>query len=315
MRCYYHPDYYLPLPPGHPFPMAKFPQARALLNGGVTVEAPPPLTRSQLEAVHEAGYLDAVSFDRSEERKAFPGLSRTERTRLGLPAHPRLLQRSALEAAGTVAAARAALEDGLAANLAGGTHHAFPAQGQGYCVLNDIALAIAELRRGGEEAHILIVDTDAHQGNGNHAIFAGDVHVFTYSLHVGRNYPSRKVPGDLDVPVERYVDGEAYLERLTETLPPVFARTEPDLVFWISGADNHEDDRFGQMRLSDADMARRDRLVLGLCLDFASPTVVVYGGGYNRTPGHTAALHAQTIRLAAAFAGTQPWKGTGHAGS
>lgn len=303
MRCFYHPDYYLPLPPGHPFPMAKFPQARSLLNGSLRVAEPERLHRWQLEQVHEAAYLDAVSFDR-EVGTSGPGLTRPERTRLGLPANPRLLERSALEAAGTVAATRAALDEGMAANLAGGTHHAFPAQGQGYCVLNDVAIATAALRQDGADPHILIIDTDAHQGNGNHAIFADDPTVFTYSLHVGRNYPSRKVPGDLDVPLERYATGTVYLERLAETLPPVFAATEPDLVFWISGADNHEDDRFGQMRLTDEEMARRDRFVLGLCLDFACPTVVVYGGGYNRTPGHTAALHARTVEIAAAFART-----------
>lgn len=299
MRCFYDPGYFLPLPEGHPFPMEKFPQARELLGDCVEVLSPPIVSFAEVCRAHEPAYLRRVSADASEGGP--PGLSRYARNRLGLPAHPRLLERSVLETSGTVAASRAALEDGRAANLAGGTHHAFPDRGLGYCVLNDVAVAVEVLRA--EKVlppHILIVDTDAHQGNGNHAFFAKDPSVFTYSIHVGRNYPAEKVPGDCDVPLERYVGGAAYLRALEETLPPVFAQTEPDLVFWISGADNHTDDRFGQMALTEADMAARDRFVLDLCQTYAAPCVVLYGGGYNRTLGKTAALHAQTIRLAAA---------------
>jgi acetoin utilization deacetylase AcuC-like enzyme len=301
MRCFYHEDYFLPLPAGHPFPMEKFPQAHALLRDCVQVEAPLPLSRSELERVHEPSYLDAVNFDLGSGGQ--PGLSRYDRNRLGLPAHPRLLARSTLETAGTVAATWAALEDGIAANLAGGTHHAFPDRGLGFCVLNDIAVAIEALRTGGHPLDsILIVDTDAHQGNANHAYFESDPGVFTYSIHVGKNYPAKKEAGDCDVPLDRYVSGRDYLVALERTLPTVFAQTEPDLVFWISGADCHADDRFGQMGLSQADMGTRDRLVVDLCRHASAPTVVVYGGGYNRTPGVTAALHAQSIRIAADLA-------------
>ncbi|MCC5840486.1 MAG: histone deacetylase [Opitutales bacterium] len=300
MRCYYDEGYFLPLPEGHPFPMEKFPGARRLLGGSVEVLSPPVLPFAEVARAHDPAYLRAVSADTSAN--GAPGLSRYARNRLGLPAHPRLLERSILETSGTVAATRAALADGRAANLAGGTHHAFPDRGLGYCVLNDVAVAVEVLRA--EQilpAHILIVDTDAHQGNGNHAYFAGDPAVFTYSIHVGRNYPAEKVPGDHDVPLERYVSGAAYLRALEDSLPPVFAHTEPDLVFWISGADNHTDDRFGQMALTDADMAARDRFVLSLCEAYAAPCAILYGGGYNRIPGKTAYLHAQTIRLAAGF--------------
>lgn len=298
MLCFYHQDYFLPLPPGHAFPMEKFPQAYDLLKGSVEIAAPPALPRTIIERAHEPGYLDAVNGDR--EAGQAPGLSRPDRHRLGLPADPRLLDRSILEAAGTVGAVRAALKHGVAANLAGGTHHAFPDRGTGFCVLNDVAVAIEALRAGGDMVdQVLIVDTDAHQGNANHAWFSDDPTVFTYSIHVGRNYPSRKEPGDLDVPLERFVNGIDYLEALEATLPGVFAATEPDLVIWISGADNHLNDRFGQMALNTRQMARRDRTVLDLCHDFRTATVVVYGGGYNRTPGKTAALHAQTILAAA----------------
>ena len=299
MRCFYDPEYYLPLPTGHPFPMEKFADAHALVKDAVEVCPIPRVDRTVIERAHSAAYLDAVS--RDDERGAPHGLMRYDRNRLGLPAHPRLLERSMLETAGTVAATLAALEDGIAANLAGGTHHAFPGRGLGFCVLNDVAVAIEHLRALGRQPdQILIVDTDAHQGNANHAYFRDDRSVFTYSIHVGKNYPAAKEPGDCDVPLPRWVEGEVYLDRLAETLPPVFARTEPDLIFWISGADCHAEDRFGQMRLSTGTLAERDRQVLRLCREYAAPTVVVYGGGYHRTPGMTGWLHAQTVLRAAA---------------
>lgn len=297
MRCFYDPDYYLPLPAGHPFPMEKFPDAHALVKDAVEVCPVPRLERTVIERAHEAGYLDAVG--RDDARGQPHGLLRYDRNRLGLPAAPSLLPRSMLETAGTVAATLAALEDGMAANLAGGTHHAFPGRGLGFCVLNDVAVAVEHLQAlGGKPDQILIVDTDAHQGNANHAYFRDDAGVYTYSIHVGKNYPAAKEAGDADVPLPRWVGGASYLSALERTLPAAFAQTEPDLVFWISGADCHEDDRFGQMCLRDGEMAARDRFVLKLCHEYAAATVVVYGGGYNRAPGVTGWLHAQTILAA-----------------
>ena len=299
LRCFYHENYFLPLPPGHPFPMEKFPEARAALGDSVHAAEPLSLCRQDLERAHTAAYLDAVNFDTDERPPNHPALSRYDRNRLGLPAHPNLLYRSSLETAGTVSATLAALSHGIAANLAGGTHHAFPDRGLGFCVLNDIAVAIEYLRTRGYELNILILDTDAHQGNANHAYFSDDQLVFTFSIHVGKNYPSRKEAGDFDLPVDRYITDEPYLKILDAALETAFAQIEPDLVFWISGADCHRDDRFGQMALSTEGMATRDTLVLRHCLEYAAPTVVVYGGGYNRTPGMTATLHAQTVRIAA----------------
>lgn len=301
MRCFYHPDYFLPLPAGHPFPMEKFPEAHALVRDYVEVSAPIPITRIDLERAHKPAYLDAVNFTRNNEAER--GLSPYARNRLGLPASPDLLKRSSLETAGTISATLAALEDGIAANLAGGTHHAFPDKGLGFCVLNDIAVTVEYLKAKKRLPNqILIVDTDAHQGNANHAYFAEVPAVFTYSIHVGKNYPAKKEAGDLDVPLERYISGARYLQALKQSLESVFARVEPDLVFWISGADTHIDDRFGQMRLSSEDMATRDEIVLALCHQYLASTVVVYGGGYNRTPGMTGWLHAQTILRASNYA-------------
>ena len=303
MRCFYHPDYFIPLPDGHPFPMEKFPSAHELVKDEVQVLEPMVLTRSDIERAHDKAYLDAVSQD---DARGHPhGLTRYDRNRLGLPAQGQLLKRSMLETAGTVSATLAALEHGFAANLAGGTHHAFPDCGLGFCILNDIAITVEYLRAHSRAPeNILIVDTDAHQGNANHAYFRCDDAVFTYSIHVGKNYPAAKEPGDCDVPLPRWVCGKDYLTALHRTLPSIFARLEPDLVFWSTGADVHKNDRFGQMKLSDEDLAARDHFILDLCRSYATPTVTVYGGGYQPQPGQTGRIHAQTVRR---LAERQPW--------
>ena len=293
LRCFYHPDFFLPLPPGHLFPMEKFPQARDLLiaEGApveITVTAPAP-TR-QLLRVHTSEYL---------RKLAHGTLDRTEVHKLGLPWHPRLLHRSALETAATVAACYHALSQGMAANLAGGTHHAFPDRGLGYCVLNDVAVAIRDLHAKDASLRIFVADTDAHQGNGTHAIFRDDRRVFTYSIHGERNYPSAKEAGNRDIGLPRDVAGDQYLASLTDTLPLALDYFPADLVIWISGADVHEHDRFGQMKLTTGHLAERDRLVIDWCLTRRLPLVVLYGGGYHRVPGMTARLHANTITLAA----------------
>ncbi|MFM8682931.1 MAG: histone deacetylase [Chthoniobacterales bacterium] len=295
LRCFYHPDYFLPLPPGHPFPMEKFPQAHDLLissTAPVDISLVAPASPGQLRRVHESAYLEKLSRGT---------LGNMEVYKLGLPWQPKLLYRSSLETAATVAASRHALEHGMAANLAGGTHHAFPDRGLGYCVLNDVAVAIRDLHETNPELKFFVADTDAHQGNGTHAIFRDDERVFTYSIHGERNYPSAKEPGDLDVGLPREVSGADYLAALAETLPSALDNFPCDLVIWISGADVHEQDRFGQMRLSTEQMIERDRMVLTRCRERDLPVAVLYGGGYHRRPGMTARLHANTIETAAAI--------------
>jgi acetoin utilization deacetylase AcuC-like enzyme len=176
--------------------------------------------------------------------------------------------------------------------------HAFPDRGLGYCVLNDVAIAIRDLHAVDAEQRVFVIDTDAHQGDGTNEIFAGDNRVFTYSIHVGRNYPTQKRPGSLDAELPRNVSGAEYLEQLDATLPMAFERFAPDLAFWISGSDPHKNDRFGRMQLSDHDIAARDRAVLDLIARTRVPAVVLYGGGYNRDRIHTARLHANTIKIA-----------------
>lgn len=289
MKCFYHPDYYLPLPEGHPFPMEKFPEAAAIVEkecAGAEIIHVAPASRAQLQRVHTAEYLEKIRTG---------GLTRYDRNRLGLPHSPRLLERSAMETNGTIHAMHAAREDGLACNLAGGTHHAFADRGLGFCVLNDVAVALAELRLSEPGLPVMVIDTDAHQGNGTHALLRKDKNAYTYSIHVGKNYPAAKEPGDCDVPLPRYVEGDAYLDALTSTLPEHFHRAEPELVFWIAGADLHAEDRFGQMKLTEEHLAMRDAFILDLVTRWEIPTAVLYGGGYHRG-SRTGRLHADTVK-------------------
>lgn len=268
--------------------MYKFPEAAAILEEeGIPWVKTPDFPRQLLERVHDPAYLERIETGT---------LSRYETNRIGLPQHPRLFRRSCFGAWGTVAAGVAALEEGVAANLAGGTHHAFPGKGHGFCLLNDVVLAIEWLRERRPELYVLVVDTDAHQGNGTHHFYQSDPCVFTYSIHVERNFPARKVPGDLDVGLPRFAGGEEYLDRLEQTLEPAFLQFEPDLVFWVAGADVHENDRFGQLRLTLEEMQARDAMVLECVLRWRVPLAVVYGGGYNRDRHLTGRLHANSVR-------------------
>ena len=292
MRCFYSPSYFLPLPDGHPFPMTKFParardaagESDAIVQGDV-VEVE-PADREHLARVHTSEYLD---------RLARGDLTAKEATILGLPPSPELFVRSAREVEGTRRAMRAALDEGAAANLAGGTHHAFADHGEGFCALNDVAVGVRDLHAEYSDLKIMVVDTDAHQGNGTHALLGGDPRVFTYSIHVAANYPSRKVPGSLDVGLERFVSGAAYLEALRGSLPGAVESFRPDLAVWLSGADPHQNDRFGQMQLTLRDMKERDAFVLSLFLPRRTPLAVLYGGGYNRELANTARLHRNSI--------------------
>jgi acetoin utilization deacetylase AcuC-like enzyme len=297
LRCFHHPLYHYPLPEEHPFPMDKFSRSRALLESEVPAAmflAPEPAPWEMLTLVHDSTYLTAVRDG---------GLSIYDRNRLGLPADAALFDRCRRETHGTVLAMRAALEFGVAANLGGGTHHAFAARGLGFCVLNDVAVACAVLRAERPGLRALVLDTDAHQGNGTHALLRGQADRFSVSLHVGRNYPTEKEAGDLDVALPRGVAGPEYLAALEAALAETARRFVPDVVFWNAGADLHVDDRFGQMALTDADFAARDTMILGWTRARRVPLVALYGGGYNRDRAHTARLHVDTVRRVASAYG------------
>jgi len=294
MRCFYSEDLELELPSGHPFPMAKFRISKEmLLDGGILRPEEIVEVRAtdlhQLRRVHEPDYIRRIETGR---------LGRKEEILLGLPATPRLYTRSATEVEATRLACHAALAEGVGVCLAGGTHHAFREHGEGYCVFNDVAVAIRDLQDKQPNIRIMVVDTDAHQGNGTAALLAGDPRVFTYSIHVGRNYPTKKTTSSLDIETVRYVEGEMYLHQLFTSLAGALDAFAPDLVIWISGADNHRNDRFGQMHLSLKDIQRRDEVLLGAFIRNRIPLAVLYGGGYNRQPEFTAKLHRNTIATA-----------------
>lgn len=276
--------------------MEKFPQSADQLVAQGTLDDeclsdPGLIGDADLYRVHTPTYVAGIDSGHFNDLTA---------RKLGLPPSRHLALRSRCAVAGTLAAARSALEEGLACNLAGGTHHAFPDSGQGFCVYNDVAVAIRALRRDEPYLHAMVIDLDAHQGNGTHFIFRDDPLTFTYSVHVGKNYPSAKEAGDLDVPLSRWASPEEYFDRLTTTLPPALERFEPDVVFYIAGVDVHEADRFGQMRLATSDLRHRDAYTIALCRDWNIPIVILYGGGYHPMPGMTAALHCQTVEVAVA---------------
>ncbi|MDB4886137.1 MAG: deacetylase [Gemmatimonadetes bacterium] len=290
--------YVFPLPPGHRFPVAKYAMLRERVIGDGLVPAdhvldPQRASVDDLLRVHTAEYVARFTEGRLDE---------AEIRRLGLPWSPALVERSLRAVGGTLAASDRALVDGVAMNLAGGTHHAFADRGEGFCVFNDIAIAIRRLQASGRIRRAAIVDLDVHQGNGTHAIFAGDGDVYTFSMHGGRNYPFHKVPGRLDVELDDGTGDDAYLARLAESLPAVLAESSPDLVFYIAGADPHEGDALGRLRLTFDGLARRDAYVLERCREVGIPVVITVGGGYGRDIEDTVSVHLNTVRIAASFA-------------
>ncbi|MEF8797358.1 MAG: histone deacetylase, partial [Salinivenus sp.] len=295
MRVSYSDGYYVPLPDGHPFPMAKFPALRRrLLDEGLIAEgdvvSPRQADWAALRRVHTSGYL---------ARLARGTLSDHAERRMGLPWSKRLVYRSRLAVQGTINAAFMALTDGVAANLAGGTHHAFPDRGEGFCVLNDVAVAIRVLQNACWARRILIVDLDVHQGNANAAVFAEDDSVFTFSMHGAKNYPFEKPPSSLDVPVDDGTGDEAYLNTLKRHLPNTLDAVQPDLVFYLGGIDVTTDDRFGRTALSREGLHARDGYVLEQIRARNLPVALLLSGGYAETPEATADLHAVMYREAA----------------
>lgn len=291
--------YVIPLPEGHRFPMAKYAllRERVLAEGvvpGERVHDPARACRDDLRMVHTAAYLDRFTSGTMET---------VEVRRIGFPWSPALVERSLRSVGGTIEAAEAALEHGVAMNLAGGTHHAFPGHGEGFCVFNDVAVALRRLLRAGRIRRAAVVDLDVHQGNGTHAIFAEDASVFTFSMHGGRNYPFNKVAGDLDIELADGTGDDAYLALLADALPAVLARSSPDLVMYLAGADPHEGDRLGRLKLTFDGLARRDHLVLETCREVGIPVAITIAGGYGASIHDTVRVHVNTVRAAARFSG------------
>jgi acetoin utilization deacetylase AcuC-like enzyme len=297
MKCSYHPGYQVALPAGHPFPISKYAllKDRLLAEGVLTADdlvEPVPIDRASLELVHTRDYLDKLESS---------GLSATEQRRLGLPWSEALWQRSLLACGGTLWAARKARHSGLAANLAGGTHHAFADHAEGFCVLNDVAVAIMKLRTEGSIERALIVDLDVHQGNGTASIFEEVEDVFTFSMHGERNYPTQKMRSDMDVGLTDGIGDADYLRVLGERLTVVFDRARPDVAFYLAGVDVAAGDRYGKLALSEEGIRLRDRYVIESVRDRGIPLVIVLGGGYAATRERTAELHALVFREAVAY--------------
>jgi len=297
MRCVYHPDYYVPLPPSHPFPMAKYPllfqrlRAAGCLEQGRVIE-PGEASLDDLRRVHAEDYLRQLA-DGTLDAAAV--------RRIGVPWSPALWRRSRLAAQGTLLAARAALDDGLAANLAGGTHHAFPGHGEGFCVLNDVAISIRRLQHDRLARRALVVDLDVHQGNGTAAIFADDPDVYTFSMHGERNYPTRKMRSTRDVGLADGTGDEDYLALLRRHLDDILAGFVPDIVFYLAGVDPVRGDRYGRLALTDEGLRQRERCVLEACVSRGLPMAITIAGGYAPTPERTAELHSivfeEAVRL------------------
>jgi acetoin utilization deacetylase AcuC-like enzyme len=289
--------YVVPLPPGHRFPIQKYGRLRerVLAEGLVLPEhlhEPARATNDAVLLVHTADYI---------ERLTSGTLTEKELRRLGFPWSEALVERSFRAVGGTCEAASAALELGVALNLAGGTHHAFPAHGEGFCVFNDVAIAVRRLLATNRIARAAIVDLDVHQGNGTHFIFAGDSRVFTFSMHGRRNYPFNKVPGTLDIELEDGAKDDEYLALLVDALPRVLECSSPDLVVYLAGADAHEGDRLGRLALTIDGLARRDHLVLDACRAIGVPVAITIAGGYGIDIETTVEAHVRTVRVARGF--------------
>ena len=273
--------------------MAKFRLLhRLLLDQALITEsqvvAPLSIARRDLELVHSRRYHEDFSRDR---------LTRSEQRRIGLPATIPLIQRTWLAVGGTLRTARLALKHGLACHLAGGTHHAHPEFGSGFCIFNDCAIAATVLLARGEVERLMILDLDVHQGDGTAACCADHPGIFTVSVHAARNFPSRKVDSDVDLPLDDGIDDQGYLTAIGDRLPALIDQVRPNLVLFNAGVDPHQDDRLGRLALTDQGLFCRDRLVLDACLRRSIPVATVIGGGYD-TLDALVPRHALVVRAA-----------------
>jgi len=295
--AFYSDHFVLPLPEGHKFPMAKYSRLRErILAEGILprsdVQEAPAASWDDLRLIHTPEYVNAV---------ATGALPRDAQRRIGFPWSPEMVERSRRSVGATLAASRAALRDGVAVNLAGGTHHSFADRGEGYCIFNDVAVGARTLQRDGAATRIAVVDCDVHQGNGTAAIFKDDPTVFTFSMHGAQNFPFRKEISDLDVPLEDGTGDEEYLRLLTHHLEDVLIGHRPDFVFYLAGADPYEGDRLGRLKMTVAGLRRRDEIVLQRCRALGVPVAISMSGGYAHDIDAIVTIHANTIAVAAAL--------------
>jgi len=308
MKIFYADHFVLPLPEGHRFPMGKYRRLRERLGvepGEFRAHEAMPASDGELALAHAPGYVDAVSEGL---------LSAAQQREIGFPWSPFMVERARRSVGATIAAARTALDEGVAANLAGGTHHAYADKGSGYCVFNDVAVAARLMQAEWHRRHrallrVLVIDLDVHQGNGTAAIFADDPTVFTFSLHGAKNFPFRKERSDLDIELADGSGDAAYLAALDDALATIWSRhgdTRPGLAFYLAGADPHEGDRLGRLKVTTAGMAERDRRVFDALRRRGIPVAVSMAGGYGRDIEVT--VDVQLASLREALASWQLWR-------
>lgn len=290
-RLFYSPYYYADIGEGHVFPIRKFELVRdkliaeGTLTSGEIVE-PQPASVEDVRLVHTEDYV---------VRLIEGALTAKEIRKLGLPWSKSLVRRSFLATSGTISAAKHALDSGIASNLAGGTHHAYPDRGEGFCVLNDVAVAVRVLQQDKLAERFLIIDCDVHQGNGTAFIFRNEPRVFTFSMHGAKNYPLFKEISNLDIELPDKTADREYLETLEEALPRIFLHN-PDIIFYLGGADPFEKDKLGRLNLTMDGLKKRDEMVLAFAKDRHTPIVTTMSGGYALDINDTVEIHANTIR-------------------
>ena len=262
----------------------------------VFLEEAPHTTDGVLALAHHPHYIHQVTSG---------ALTSSEQKAIGFPWSVEMVERSRRSAGATIAACRAAIAEGTAVNLAGGTHHAHADRGEGFCVFNDAAIAARLMQAERRASRVAIVDLDVHQGNGTASILANDDSVFTLSLHGENNYPFEKAVSDLDVALPDDTDDESYLEQLASALAQMFARFDPQLIIYLAGADPHEGDRLGRLKLSMKGLAARDRMVLDAASARSLPVALAMAGGYGRNIDDTVAVHIQTVSIAATYCGAR----------
>ncbi len=295
MKVFYSDRFVLPLPEGHRFPMVKYSMLRERVAesgvcGAGELRVAEPVSDREILRAHHPDYL---------ERVVSGTLTEKEIRRIGFPWSPRMVERSRRASGGTLGACLAALEDGLAANLAGGTHHAFADRGEGYCVLNDSAIAARTVQDAGLVERVLVIDTDVHQGNGTAAILREDPSIFTFSIHGAKNFPFHKEESDLDAALPDGADDTEFLTALEAGLEAALDAAEAQLAIYLAGADPFVDDRLGRLAVTKRGLAERDRLVLEACRDRGIPVALTMAGGYARNVEDTVDVHFQSVRRAA----------------
>ncbi|MBU3626543.1 histone deacetylase [Polynucleobacter sp. JS-Safj-400b-B2] len=295
MKAFYTDHFVLPLPAGHRFPMEKYSRLRDLVNTQANIELmeAPPATDTQILYAHDPSYLIKVI-----EGK----LSPLEQREIGFPWSEQMVERSRRSAGATVAAAKTALQEGIAANLAGGTHHAYRDTGSGFCVFNDSAIAARTLQKEvSSSLKIAVIDLDVHQGNGTASILQNDESIFTLSIHGENNFPFKKEQSDLDLGLADGCSDEAYLHSLRECLDQLDTRFKANCLIFLAGADPHEGDRLGRLNVSTEGMRLRDAMVFQYALDRQLPVAFSMAGGYGKEIESTVEIHFQTIKTALQF--------------